>query len=105
MLKITVIEMRGQRRLVLEGTLVTPWIAEVESAWRGIRQHVGDEKLIVDLTNVTFISRDGENILLELMRDGARFSSRDVLTKHVLQRVARRCRCEAPEDCATHSSG
>jgi hypothetical protein len=29
-----------------------------------------------------------------LMRNGARFSCGDVLTKHVLKQLARRCRCK-----------
>jgi hypothetical protein len=92
MFKISIVETRGQRRLVLEGKLVRPWTAEVEGAWRNAVQQLEGRKLIIDLTNVTLISRDGENTLFELMKDGARFSSGDVLTKHVLKQLARRCR-------------
>jgi len=92
MFKISIVETRGQRRLVLEGKLVRPWTADVESAWRNAVQQLEGRKLIIDLTNVTLISRDGENTLFELMKDGARFSSGDVLTKHVLKQLARRCR-------------
>jgi hypothetical protein len=37
------------------------------------------------------ISQDGENTLFELMRNGAKFSSGGVLTRHVLSQLARRC--------------
>ncbi len=92
MFRISIVETRGQRRLVLEGKLATPWTAEVESAWRRAGEQLEGRKLIIDLSNVTLISRDGENTLLELMRGGAKFSNGDVLTKHVLKQLARRCR-------------
>jgi hypothetical protein len=92
MFKISIVETHCQRRLVLEGTLVRPWTAEVESAWRSAGEQLQGRKLIIDLTNVTLISRDGENTLFKLMSDGAKFSCGDVLTKHVLKQLARRCR-------------
>jgi hypothetical protein len=93
MFKISTVETRGQRRLVLEGKLVSPWTAEVEVVWQSAGEQLQGRKLIIDLTNVTFISRDGENTLFKLMRDGAKFSCGDVLTKHVLKQLARRCQC------------
>jgi hypothetical protein len=94
MFKISIVESRGQRRLVLEGKLIAPWTAEVENAWRNAGEQLEGRKLIIDLTNVTLISLDGQNTLLRLMRDGARFSCGDVLTKHVLRQLARRCRSQ-----------
>ena len=94
MIKISIVETHGQRRLVLEGKLIRPWTAEVESAWRSAAQQLDGRKLVVDLTNVTLISPDGENTLFKLMRDGATFFCGDVLTKHVMKQLARRCRCE-----------
>ena len=93
MFKVSIVETTGRRRMVLEGTLVPPWTAEVERVWRDAREHLQGRKLIIDLRDVTRISREGETTLLKLMRDGAMFSCRDVLTKHVLKRLARECRC------------
>ena len=94
MFKISIVETDGQRRLVLEGKLVRPWAAEVESTWRQAGQHLHGRKLVIDLSNVTLISQDGENILLRLMSDGAEFLCRGVFTKHVLRNLARRCGCK-----------
>jgi len=47
----------------------------------------------LDLRNVTAINRDGEETLLKLMTQGARFRCVDVFTKDVLKRVARKIRC------------
>ena len=95
MFKISIVETPYQRRLILEGKLVSPWTTEVASAWRDAAEQLEGRKLIVDLTNVTMISREGEDALFELMRDGAKFSCGDVLTKHVVKQLARRRRCKA----------
>jgi hypothetical protein len=47
---------------------------------------------MVDLRGLTAITDDGENVLLELMREGASFRSCGVFTKHVLKRLARKIR-------------
>jgi hypothetical protein len=95
MFKISIVETPGQRRLVLEGKLVSPWTAEVESAWRTAGEQLQGRKLVIDLRNVTLISAEGENTLYELMKEGAKFSCADVLTKHVLRRLARRNHCRS----------
>jgi anti-anti-sigma regulatory factor len=93
MFKISIVEQRSQRRLVLEGRLVRPWTTELENAWTRAGEQLQGRKLVIDLKNVTFISADGESTLFKLMRDGAKFSCKGVLTKHVLKQLARRCRC------------
>jgi DNA-directed RNA polymerase specialized sigma24 family protein len=45
----------------------------VERAWRDAREQLQGRKLIIDLRNVTLISREGEHTLLKMMRDGAMF--------------------------------
>jgi len=94
MLKISVVETHGQRKLVLEGKLAGPWITEAERAWREVGNQLQGRKLVVDLSNVTLISADGEDMLLRLMGEGAKFSCGGVLTKHVLKRLAQRGGCK-----------
>jgi ABC-type transporter Mla MlaB component len=94
MFRLSMLETDGRRKLVLEGKLIPPWTQEVESAWRQAKQQLEGRKLIIDLTNVTLIGSDGENTLLNLMRDGAKFTGCGVLTKHLLRQLARRCRCQ-----------
>ena len=91
MFKISIVETHGQRRLVLEGKLVSPWTAEVERAWQSAQQPNG-RKLVIDLSDVTVISPDGEKMLFKLMKDGAHVSGCGVLTKHLLKQLGRRCR-------------
>jgi len=93
MFRISIVDGRAQRRLVLEGKLIAPWTAEVERVWRSAAEQLQGRKLVIDLRNVTLISADGENTLYELMKEGAKFACADVLTKHMLRRLARRNRC------------
>lgn len=93
MFRMSIIEAHGQRKLVLEGKLTNAWTAEIETAWNTAEEDSEGRKPIIDLTNVIFISPDAEDTLFKLMRQGARFSCRDVLTKHVLKQLARKCGC------------
>jgi len=90
MLKISVINSRTQRRMVIEGTLVEPWLADLRTAWRAAKADLLGRKLVVDLKNVTRIGEDGESALSELVHEGARFSSGGVLTRYLLQQLSRR---------------
>ena len=101
MLKISVIDSRAQRRLVLEGTLIPPWVAELSTAWKAANADPQGRALIIDLVNVSAISPEGETVLMQLMNDGARFRCRGVLTKHVIQQLTRRSRRHASEPAKT----
>jgi len=104
MLKISVIDSRTERRLVLEGKLIAPWIAELRSAWKAANGEIEDRSLVVDLENITVLSQEGENALLELMSEGAKFRCRGVLTKHVIQQLRRRSKRNSSEAVQTSRS-
>ncbi len=59
MLKISIIDSHKRRRVVLEGRLTGPWVAELRTAWKAANADLQDRKLRVDLRNVTFISVRG----------------------------------------------
>lgn len=91
MFKISTIDTRSERRLVVEGKLVDPWVAELEKTWVAASEELGGRKLVIDLSNATIISREGEEALFDLMRRGAKFSCCGVLTRYMLKRMAHRC--------------
>jgi anti-anti-sigma regulatory factor len=68
MLKISVVEAARRRRIVVEGALVAPWADELVTACEKARADLQGRELIVDLRAVTAISRDGENVLIQLIR-------------------------------------
>jgi anti-anti-sigma regulatory factor len=92
MLKISILDTPRQRRLVLEGKLITPWTAELTSASEKAAADLDGRELVIDMQNLTAISEDGENVLLALMNEGVRFRSSGVFTKHVMKKIARRSR-------------
>lgn len=94
MFRLSMLDASDRRTLVLEGKLIAPWTEEVESAWQRAREQLHGRSLVVDLSNVTLIGSEGENTLLQLMRDGAKFTGCGVLTKHMLKQLARKCRCQ-----------
>lgn len=90
MLKISTIDTKSERRLVVEGKLVEPWLAELKRTWNGANEGLEGRKLVIDLQNVTVISREGEAGIYELMQEGATFCCAGVLTRHLLKRLAHR---------------
>jgi hypothetical protein len=93
MLKISTIDTSTERRLVLEGKLVEPWVGELTKDQDQVFETLAGRQLVVDLKNITFIGREGEDALLQLMKDGAKFCCNGVLTRHLLKQLERRCRC------------
>ena len=89
MLKITVVESRRQRRLIVEGRLIAPWAAELASAYETAKTDLEERELVVDLRSLTAISPEGEAVLLQLMHEKARFLC-GVYTREVLKELARK---------------
>jgi anti-anti-sigma regulatory factor len=93
MFKISVVDTPSQRRLVVEGKLSEPWVPELRTTWSDANRDLDGRKLVIDLSSLTVISRDGEDAIFDLMKEGAKFSCAGILTRHVLKALARRCRC------------
>ncbi|HEX4605563.1 MAG TPA: hypothetical protein VH724_16295 [Candidatus Angelobacter sp.] len=91
MFRISIIDTQRERRLVVEGTLVHPWVEELRKTWSNAGEALDGRSLVIDLANATVISREGENAIFDLMKEGAKFSCSGVLTRHLLKELARRC--------------
>jgi hypothetical protein len=92
MLKISVLDTPSRRRLLIEGKLIGPWAAELARVWRQATADLNGRALIIDAEGLTAITEDGENVLLELMKEGASFRASGVFTKQVLKRMTRKFR-------------
>jgi hypothetical protein len=93
MFKISIVDTRTQRKLVVEGRLSEPWVAELHTTWRNASRDLDGRKVVIDLSSLTVISREGEDAIFDLMKQGAKFSCAGILTRHVLKGLARRCQC------------
>jgi hypothetical protein len=97
-LRISILETHSRRRLVVEGKLVAPWAAELTSVWRKAMADPDGREVVIYVKCLTVITEDGENVLLELMKEGAKFHSSGVFTKQVLKRLAHRIRGNVQEE-------
>ena len=71
MLRITVVNQPNRTRLKLEGKLAHEWVVETERAWAAVTALHKDEKLTVDLLDVTFVDEPGERLLARMRHAGA----------------------------------
>jgi hypothetical protein len=71
MLRITIHEDSKVCKLELAGKLEGPWVAETEKAWRAsLRQ---DQKIEIDLRQLTSVDNAGRDLLAAFHRSGACF--------------------------------
>jgi len=73
MLKITRIDAKTEQKLILEGRLTEPWIADLRSQWEESRHAHPERKFVVDLRGVLRIDRAGEGALALMKTEGAEF--------------------------------
>ena len=90
MFKISIADTPSRRTLFVEGTLIGPWIPELGTTWTSASLDLSGRNLVIDLTNVTVISREGEDAIFDMMKKGAKFSCAGVLLKQVLRELARK---------------
>jgi hypothetical protein len=95
MFRISIADTPSRRTLIVEGTLVGPWVAELGRTWRNASQELDRRKLVIDLKNLTAIGREGEDAIFDLMKEGAKFTCGGVLIRHVLQQLVRKKRQES----------
>jgi hypothetical protein len=95
MLKISVVDSRTQRRLILEGRLIAPWVAELQTAWKRAQAELAGRELVIDIDGLTVISPQAESTLLQIMSEGARFRCSGVLTRHVIRQLKRQSKKNA----------
>ena len=86
MLRITVTEGASEQRWVLQGRLTGSSVEELTTNWHiKRRDRLPTQNCIVDLNEITSIDRDGEQVLLMMIRDGAKFVATGLSTKHLLE--------------------
>jgi anti-anti-sigma regulatory factor len=89
-LRITINDEPKEQRWILQGRLSGPWVAQLKSNWEKSHCQNGNRKCVVDVSNVTFVDLDGEQVLARMMKDGAEFLATGVYTKHVLEILEKR---------------
>ena len=86
-MKISVIEGPRRCRLVVEGKLIAPWVAEFTTACNNAIDDLHGRELVVDLRSVTAVSSEGESALVQLMTKNVKFQC-GVFMKELLKQLA-----------------
>jgi anti-anti-sigma regulatory factor len=90
MLKITSREDESRVVLELEGKLAGRWVAELAEAWHRACGARAGEAIAIDLADVTYVDRSGQELLTILCRAGARLSGTGCLTNSIVEDITRR---------------
>lgn len=70
---------------------------ELRSLGARLRRELGGRTLVIDVKDAMLISQEGENVLLQLINEGAKLRPQSVLAESVLQQLARRSNKEVGE--------
>ena len=90
MFKVTTITNQTQRIGALDGSLVGPWLSNLEGRWDEERRAQEGAAFVIGLTKVTIVSQHGENILFQVFTEGARLVGNSPLARMVIRQVERR---------------
>ena len=93
MLRITVVETATEQRWTLEGRLVGPWVAELGTCWENRHRAQNGRGCTVDLSAVTAIDEEGQELLRTMSNEHARFVVTGDHIKYVLEESKPNGRC------------
>jgi len=84
MLKVSYSDSGEGQRWCLCGRLAGPWVDELRSFWREIRERSPRARAVIDLKDVIFIDEAGERLLAEMEIAGAELVAAGVENNHVI---------------------
>lgn len=75
---------------VLAGKLAEAWAVEFRKCWRNAMSSSKAKRIIVDLSEVTFVDEGGKELLSLMTWKGAELIARGVLMKSIVEEVSSR---------------
>ncbi|HEY3990469.1 MAG TPA: hypothetical protein VGM02_14300 [Acidobacteriaceae bacterium] len=94
MLRITVVESPTEEKWILQGQLTGEFVSELRANWRSSLDRCSDRHRLVDLSEVTSIDKNGEEVLLGMIHQGARCIATGIYTRHLLEELEARTKKE-----------
>jgi anti-anti-sigma regulatory factor len=73
----------------LAGALAGDWALEFQRCWMTAADSAGAAKIIVDLSNVTFVDQVGRKLLSLAMKQGTELLASDILIKSIVEEIAK----------------
>jgi ABC-type transporter Mla MlaB component len=90
--------------LRLEGRLTGPWVHELSGYWQKVSTNQ-QQRVMIDLTGVTFIDAEGKALLTRLWRQGAGLRAAGCLTKCVVEEITELDRSDpSKKNCSKRAS-
>jgi hypothetical protein len=87
MLKITLVRDSEPLVLKLEGRVVGPWVQELERSWNEIRPVGVTPSVVVDLSDLIFLSPEGKQLLKAMFEQGANLQSRSLMNRFIIGQI------------------
>jgi ABC-type transporter Mla MlaB component len=87
MLRITTHDNQEFLTLQLEGSLMGPWVHELERCWEATQPEVPSRAVRIDLTGVTFVDDTGKKLLATMHTHGAEFVCAGCLMKAIVAEI------------------
>ena len=87
MFRITVVETSSEEKWILQGQLTGEFASELSANWRTSLALCANRLRLVDLDEVTQIDKCGEEVLLQMIHQHARFVASGLYTRHLLQEL------------------
>jgi len=89
MLMITEKRKADALTFTLAGALAGDWATEFNRCWRTGTSSSKARRIVVDLTEVTFVDDLGREVLGQIMNEGAELIARDILMKGIVEELAK----------------
>jgi anti-anti-sigma regulatory factor len=86
-LKITIQETATDRRWILQGRLVGPWVSELRTTWKRAHKSQDKRACVIDLNDVTYLDKSGERLLRAIHKKGAQLIAGGMYVKHVIEQL------------------
>jgi ABC-type transporter Mla MlaB component len=85
MWRITIAETATEQRWILEGSLAGPWVDELSTKWKMGQRTQNGQPCTIDLSEVSFVDKDGERLLQTMSKEGAQLVAPGIYIKYLLQ--------------------
>jgi anti-anti-sigma regulatory factor len=71
----------------LEGSLVGPWVRELDACWRDAVAKLGGRRVLIDLTAVCHVDTEGRELISLMSRRGASFVTSGCVMPEMLREI------------------
>jgi len=85
MLRTMITDSPFEQRWVLQGRLCRQWAADLKERWESTRGTRKGRKCTINLEDVISVDAQGEDVLLEMVSEGAALFASRAYMKHILE--------------------